>query len=223
MRGIRAVVFDLDGTLLNTLRDLTDAVNHGLAAVGLPPRRIDEVQAFVGNGVERLMVRAVPAGTPEPTERQALTAFKHYYAVHHCDHTAPYPGIEQLLADLKQAGVAMAVVSNKLEEAVEALRRHFFADTIAVAVGDTPGRPRKPAPDGVLAALEQLGVPPEHAVYVGDSDVDIATARRAGMPCLSVSWGFREEAFLREQGAQAIVATPAQAAAYILDRVEKKP
>ena len=168
------------------------------------------------------MRRAAPADTPEPVQRRALTAFKQYYAAHHCDNTAPYPGIEQLLADLKQAGVVMAVVSNKLEEAVEALRQHFFADTIAVAVGDTPGRPRKPAPDGVLAALGQLGVPPENALYVGDSDVDIATARNAGMPCLSVSWGFREEAFLREKGAQTIAATPAQATAYILDRVGKR-
>ncbi len=218
MKPIKAVVFDLDGTLLNTLDDLAAAVNHGLAVGGLPPRRVDEVQSFVGNGVERLVALAVPAGTDEALTEQVFAAFKAYYALHGQDKTAPYPGVLPMLAALQQAGLSMALVSNKLEEAVERLRIAFFADYIAVAAGDRADRARKPAPDSTLAALAALGVSPEEALFVGDSDVDVATARNAGMPCLSVSWGFRDEAFLLANGATAVVDTAEKATAYILSK-----
>ncbi len=219
MERIGAVVFDLDGTLLNTLHDLAAAVNYALTAHNMPTRTMDEVRQFVGNGVANLIRRAVPKGTDEQTEEQVLVTFKAYYAEHGMDYTAPYAGILSLLETLRDAGVAMAVVSNKLESAVESLRRHFFADTIPVAVGDAPPRPVKPAPDGTLAALERLGVSPAEALFVGDSEVDIVTARNVGMRCLAVSWGFREEKMLWENGAQNIAATPAEALTWILERV----
>lgn len=219
MERIRAVVFDLDGTLLNTLDDLAAAVNHALTAHGMPTRTLDEVRRFVGNGVRNLILRAVPEGTEEATSEAVLATFKTYYAVHQMDATAPYEGIHALLASLHKAGVAIAVVSNKLESAVEALRQHFFADTVALAVGDLPPRPVKPAPDGTLWALQQLGVSPQEALFVGDSEVDVATAHNAGVPCLAVSWGFRDEAVLRAACAGNIAATPAEAQAWILERV----
>lgn len=219
MQKIRAVVFDLDGTLLNTLDDLAAAVNVALATHQMPVRTLDEVRQRVGNGVKNLILRSVPDGTDEATALAVLATFKAYYAEHSMDATAPYEGIPALLASLHKAGVAMAVVSNKLESAVEALRQHFFADTVTLAVGDLPTRPVKPAPDGTLWALQQLGVSPQEALFVGDSDVDIVTARNAGMPCLSVSWGFRDEAFLRQSGAETVVATVAEAQARIMERV----
>ncbi len=219
MERIRAVVFDLDGTLLNTLDDLAAAVNHALAAHGMPRRTLDEVRRFVGNGVANLIRRAVPNGTDENTTAEVLVTFKTYYAVHQMDATAPYPGIPALLDALHKAGVPMAVVSNKLESAVEALRVHFFGDTISLAVGDLPPRPVKPAPDGTLAALRRLGISPEEALFVGDSEVDVVTARNAGMRCLAVSWGFRDEDVLRAAGATVIAATPAEARAWIMERV----
>lgn len=219
MQRIKGVVFDLDGTLLNTLDDLTAAVNYGLAACGLPARSRDEVCSFVGNGMERLIALSVPEGSSENTRQAVFAAFKEYYAQHGQDQTAPYPGIIELLAALREAEIPMAVVSNKLEEAVECLRAHYFGEYIRVAAGDRPGRQRKPAPDSTFAALEQLDLAPEEALFVGDSDVDIMTAENAGMPCLSVSWGFRDEAFLLAHGAKAIAATAEEATQYILERI----
>ena len=219
MEKIRAVVFDLDGTLLNTLDDLAGAVNYALTTHDMPTRTLDEVRRFVGNGVTKLIRRAVPDGSDEATVQQVLATFKSYYAAHEMDKTAPYDGIPALLETLHKAGIAMAVVSNKLESAVENLRQHFFADTIPVAVGDAPPRPVKPAPDGTLVALERLGVSPAEALFVGDSEVDVLTARHTGMRCLAVSWGFREEDVLRQSGAQAITATPAEALEWIQERI----
>lgn len=216
MQKLKAVVFDLDGTLLNTLDDLAAAVNYSLQAHGFPRRTVEEVQSFVGNGVERLIALSVPKETDAAVCREVLAAFKAYYAVHGQDVTAPYSGIIEMLETLQQAGIAMALVSNKLEEAVEQLRAHFFASYITVAAGDRPDRRRKPAPDSTFAALEALGVSPEEALFVGDSDVDIETARRAGMPCLSVSWGFRDGDFLRKSGATTVVDSPKAATAVIL-------
>ena len=219
MPTIRAVIWDLDGTLLNTLQDLTDAVNFALHEAGYPPRTLDEVRTFVGNGVPKLIERAVPAGTAAADIQRVLALFRPYYAAHNADATVPYPGIPEGLQALHEAGVAMAVVSNKLEPAVEALRQRFFPDTIALAVGDVPARPVKPAPDGTLLALESLGVAPEEALFVGDSEVDVLTARHAGVPCLAVSWGFRSRTVLEAQGADAVADTPAEAFAYIRRRL----
>lgn len=220
MTSIRAVVFDLDGTLLNTLDDLAAAVNVALDAHGMPRRTCTEVRGFIGNGVTKLIERAVPAGTDAAAQQAVFDTFRAYYAEHSLDATAPYDGILPTLARLRDAGIAMAVVSNKLEEATEALRRHFFADCISIAVGDAPERPRKPAPDGTLTALARLGVTPDEAIFVGDSDVDVLTATNAGLPCLGVTWGYRGADILRKAGATQLIDTPAQLADYILNRRE---
>lgn len=217
MDGIKAIIWDLDGTLLDTLDDLAAAVNAALREYGLPTRTRDEVRQFVGNGMRLLIRRAVPAGSDKATEEQVFRAFRAYYDTHSRVFTAPYPGIPEALERLAAAGIRMAVVSNKAESSVEDLRRAFFADTVTVAAGDRPDRPRKPAPDGTLAAIAALGVSPREAVFVGDSDVDIETARAAGLPCLSVTWGFRSETFLREHGAATLIATPQELAEKILE------
>ena len=215
MQTKKAVIWDLDGTLLDTLQDLTAAVNFALTQGGYPVRTIHEVRAFVGNGVAKLIERAMPAGASAQQVAEALAVFRQYYAVHSVDVTAPYEGIPAGLEALRDAGVKMAVVSNKLEPAVEALRQRFFADTIAVAAGDVPTRPAKPAPDSTLWAMEQLGVTAEETLFVGDSEVDILTARHAGVDCLAVSWGFRDKECLLGQGAAAVADTPAEAFAWI--------
>lgn len=211
MRHYDTAVFDLDGTLLNTLGDLAASANYALARHAMPPRTLDEIRRFVGNGVGLLMARAVPEGTPPEVLDAALADFRAHYAGHIADHTAPYPGVPELLHTLAEQNFRLAVVSNKLDGPVRALCRRFFPDTIPVAIGEVPGVPKKPAPDSVFHALERLGSDPARAVYIGDSDVDIATARAAALPCISVSWGFRDAAFLAAHGAAApIAATPAQ-------------
>ncbi len=216
MKPIRAAVFDLDGTLLNTLDNITAAVNHTLIAYGMPPRTHREVRAFVGNGVVSLIDRAVPDGTDDATTARVLADFRVYYAEHSLDLTAPYDGILPALARLKAAGVAMAVVSNKPDVSVKALRRHFFADYIDVALGDSPDRPRKPAPDSTFAALARLGVSADEAIFVGDGDADVLTAKNAGMPCIGVTWGFRDADDLRAAGATVLIDNPSQIAEIIL-------
>ena len=198
---MKAIIFDLDGTLLDTLQDLHAAVNFALHSHGMPERTIDEVRQFVGNGVRRLMELAVPEGEKNPEFEAAFADFKAYYAEHNIDFTKPYDGILDTLKALKEKGFRMAIVSNKLEEATEALRQHFFADYIETAVGDAPERLRKPAPDGVFEAMHRLGVTKEECVYVGDSDVDYRTAINAGLPCISVLWGFRSRKELESLGA----------------------
>lgn len=206
--NVQAVVFDLDGTLLDTLEDLTNAVNFGLTSRGLPPRTIDEVRQFVGNGVEKLMVRAVPEGRDNPAFEGAFADFRRYYQEHCLDCTKPYPDILNMMRELKARGIKMAIVSNKMDSAVKELSRGFFPDYVSVSIGDREGMKRKPAPDAVNKALEELGVAPEKALYVGDSDVDIETAKNAGLRCISVSWGFRDADFLRQHGATDIADKP---------------
>lgn len=201
-------VFDLDGTLLNTLEDLTAAVNVSLARMGWGARSRDEVRRFVGNGVEHLIRRAVPDGTGEEETLCCLTVFKEFYAAHMTDHTAPYPGILPMLRTLRERGVAAAVVSNKFDAAVKGLCAHWFPGLIQAAAGESVTAPQKPDPAMVLQALRDLDADHAGAVYVGDSDVDIQTARNAGLPCLSVTWGFRDEAFLRTRGAAVLLHRP---------------
>jgi phosphoglycolate phosphatase len=202
-----AVLFDLDGTLLDTLGDLHQAVNHVLRQFGYPERSIREVCCFVGNGAAQLMRLAVPEGADwEP----ALDAFQTYYAAH-CDVlTRPYDGISAVLAQL-QAQYALAVVSNKPDRAVKELAKIYFPTLYAR--GESADCPRKPAPDMVHKAMQALGV--QRCVYVGDSDVDILTARNAGVPCISVTWGFRSEEFLREAGGTCFCHSPADLPAMI--------
>ena len=210
------VIFDLDGTLLDTLQDLAAAVNYALHQQGYPPRTVQEVCRFVGNGMEKLMRRAVPAGLPEERIMAALAVFKEYYALHNNDATAPYPGIEALLDHLKARGVRMAIVSNKNDPNVKALARLYFPTTISMAVGEGGGVRAKPCPDTVLHVMNTWGCDPSRVLYVGDSDVDIQTARNAGVDCASVCWGFRPEQELRAAGATLLVHTAQELEAVVL-------
>ena len=211
-----AAIFDMDGTLLDTLDDLADATNATLAVYGFPIRTRDEIRLFVGNGVEKLMERAIPDGRAavahlpdgSSADFDALLAdFKARYAACCRNRTRPYPGIPELLANLRHAGVPVAVVSNKFDAAVKSLASAYFSDLIPVAVGERAGVRKKPAPDTVFEVLRLLGISSAgkpgcaRPVYIGDSDVDIATAAAAGLPCISVTWGFRSRAFLLQHGA----------------------
>lgn len=214
---LKAVVFDLDGTLLDTLLDLYLAVNMALRTFGMPERTREEVRWFVGNGVRKLMQRAVPGGEDNPLFEKTFAFFRQYYLEHSLDHTQPYAGIEQALEGLKARGLGLAVVSNKRDDATQELCRHFFTGTIDVAIGENEegGVRKKPAPDSVLAALRQLDCPTGYsftteAVYVGDSDVDIQTAANAKIPCISVLWGFRDREFLLSHGATTLIDKPSQ-------------
>lgn len=203
-------IFDLDGTLLNTLDDLASSTNYALRACDMPEHTVDEVRQFVGNGVRLLMARAVPSGEANPRFEEAFRIFREHYLEHSLDTTRPYDGIPELLRELKARGKRLAVVSNKFYAATQELCRHFFPETIEVAIGEheAEGIRKKPAPDTVVEALRQLGVGREGAVYVGDSDVDIATARNSCLPCISVLWGFRDKAFLQEKGATTFAVAP---------------
>ncbi len=203
-------VFDLDGTLLNTIKDLADSCNHVLRTHGMPERTLDEVRRFVGNGVRKLMERAIPDGVDNPDFDATYQDFKQYYLAHNLDTTQPYDGIIEVLQELKARGKHIAVVSNKFYAATQDLCRHFFDGLVDVAIGEREDIRKKPAPDTVEEALRQLGVGKERAVYIGDSDVDIETARNSGMPCISVLWGFRDRDFLMDHGATMMIYTPSQ-------------
>lgn len=210
MKRYDTVIFDLDGTLLDTLEDLTDAVNYALRESRMPERTIDEVRRFVGNGVQRLMELAVPDGVSGPVFEETFAKFKEYYGVHCNDKTRAYEGVLPLLRELGEEGYALAIVSNKLDSAVKELSEIYFEGIVTTAIGEKAGVAKKPAPDTVYEALRVLGMPKERAVYVGDSEVDVMTAKNAGLPCISVLWGFRDEAFLREHGAVCFAGTPAE-------------
>lgn len=205
-------VFDLDGTLLDTLGDLAASTNYALRTYGMPEHSLDDVRRFVGNGVRVLMERAVPQGADNPQFEAAFQTFREHYMQHSLDTTKPYDGIIETLEALKAEGCRLAVVSNKMMAATQELCRHFFRDTIEVAIGEheAQGIRKKPAPDTVNEAFRQLGVGKERAVYVGDSDVDILTARHSGLPCISVLWGFRDRAFLKQHGAETFISAPSE-------------
>ena len=203
-------IFDLDGTLLDTLGDLAASVNYALRTHHLPEHSVDDVRMMVGNGVRRLMERAVQEGADNPLFNNAFSTFRQHYLEHSLDTTRPYDGISEMLRELKLRGCRTAVVSNKFHAATSELCQHFFPDTIDVAVGEheAEGIRKKPAPDTVFEALRQLEVGKEEAGYVGDSDVDIATARNSGLPCISVLWGFRDQNFLIGHGATTLISRP---------------
>lgn len=193
------ILFDLDGTLLDTLDDLWQSCNVALRGRGMPERSREEIRRFVGNGIETLIRRAVPEGIGQEERAGVLGAFRDCYAQHNADFTRPYEGVLEMLEALRGMGCKLGIVSNKNDENVKKLSKEHFG--IEAALGEVPGMPRKPEPDGVYALMEALGADPEYTLYVGDSEVDLETARNAGLPCLTVTWGFRDEEELREQGA----------------------
>ena len=208
MKNYDGVIFDLDGTLLNTLEDLMDSVNYGLKAYHMPERSLEEIRCFVGNGVERLIELAVPEGTGDLEREKVFAQFKAHYKIHCNDKTGLYPGVEELLARLKEEGFAMAIVSNKLQEGVDALNEQYFDRYVETAIGAREGIRKKPAPDTVMEALRILDLPKERVVYVGDSEVDIATAQNVGMDCITVAWGFRTRKEQEKAGAKVFVERP---------------
>ncbi len=205
----QGILFDLDGTLLDTLGDLADAVNAALAKHGFPPRTEAEVRSFVGNGIANLIARSVPAGTDENTVMACLADFRAYYAENMNVRTKPYEGILDLLTWLQAEGIPVGVVSNKIDFAAKALCGAHFGNLLGAVVGECEGLRRKPAPDTVERVLALLGLSAADCVYVGDSDVDILTAANAGMPCISVDWGFRPREELLSAGAATICSTVA--------------
>lgn len=208
MRDFKTYIFDLDGTLLSTLNDLASSTNYALRWAGMPERTIEEVCMFVGNGVKLLMERAIPEGVNNPKFEETYAKFREHYMEHNLDTTRPYDGVPELLHELKRRGKHLAIVSNKFYAATQDLAKHFFPDTIEVAIGERENIRKKPAPDTVLEALRQLNVSKEDAVYIGDSDVDIMTAKNCGLPCISVLWGFRDKDFLIEHGGSLFVDKP---------------
>ena len=187
----KTVLFDLDGTLLYTVRDLSDAVNHALEKHGFPTHGEERIARMVGNGVATLVARALPRGRDTPGFEEILADFRAYYSAHCEDNTHPYPGVVELLRELKARSCRTAVVTNKYQTAAEDLVRRFFGNNIDVVAGDAPGRRCKPEPDAALAALEALGAEKSGAVYVGDTEVDRQTAENTGLPFVCVSWGYR--------------------------------
>ena len=202
------VIFDMDGTLLNTLEDLKDSLNFALDQMGFPLRTIDEVRQFVGNGARLLIERAVPAGTAKETHDKCLDIYGKHYATNMQNKTRPYDGIIDLLKELKDRKYRLAIVSNKFDASVKALCKEHYNDYIKVAIGESKHVAIKPAPDSVFTAMNELGSKAEETIYVGDSDVDVHTAHNAGLKCVGVTWGFRSREILLNAGADYIIDKP---------------
>lgn len=200
----KAVLFDMDGTLLDTLEDLCDSTNHALAQMGYPLRGIEEIRRFIGNGAEKQIRRAVPEGTSEGKIMETLAAFRAYYQDHCQIKTKVYDGLLDVLSELEEKGVKMAVVSNKPDAAVKKLSREYFGDRLDYAIGPSDGVRCKPYPDMAEEALKALGVEKKDAVFVGDSEVDVQTGLNAGLDVIAVSWGFRSREVVIEAGAKMI-------------------
>lgn len=212
-----SVVWDLDGTLMDTLTDLMLSTNYALRQCGMPERTNDEIRRFVGNGVHRLIERAVPEGTANEDLERCFTIFQQYYVQHCKDNTKPYDGIIDVITTLHHQGVRQAIVSNKLQAGVTELHNTWFKGIIDVAIGETPDVQRKPAPDMVHKAMRQINA--SSYIYIGDSDVDLATARNAGLPCISVLWGFRDKPFLLQHGATTFAETPSDLLSQLLSLI----
>lgn len=202
------IVFDMDGTILDTLEDLKNSMNHTLRLHSMPERTLDEIRSFVGNGIRKLIERAVVNGTPNEKIEAIYKDFMKHYEVHCADFTKPYDGINDLIQELRNRGYKTAVVSNKAHDAVLDLCEQYFPSLFDLALGEKPEIAKKPAPDMVNLALKKLQIPREEAVYIGDSDVDVATARNSNLDMIAVDWGFRTREFLIEQGAETIVSNP---------------
>lgn len=209
---INAVIFDLDGTLLNTLEDLTESTNFALSAFGYSIKTVSEVNSYVGNGVAKLIERAIPEGKNNKDFEPCLNMFKYHYSNNMQNLTKPYEGIVELLKSLKERGIKTAVVSNKFDAAVKGLTEKYFKGLIDISIGENEaeGISKKPAPDMVIKAIEELKTDRASVIYVGDSDTDILTAKNTGISCVSVSWGFRTKEFLKQNGASTIIDTPSE-------------
>lgn len=221
MQSYQAAIFDLDGTLLDTLDDLTDACNFAMRSFSYQEHTRNEVCGYVGNGVGLLIRRALPTGTGEAEFQKVLSVFKEYYAAHTQVKTHPYPGIPELLSGLCRAGIHCGLVSNKNDPNVKALAQAYFSDTITEAIGEREGVRKKPAPDSVITILEKWQISPNNAIYIGDSDVDVETARNVGCDCAAVCWGFRSRESLEAAGAVHLFNTPEELAAFILRESEE--
>ena len=214
---VSCVLFDLDGTLLNTLQDLADAANHVCRANGWPEHSLEEYRYFVGNGIPKLCWRfSPPAARDEATQKEVLARFSARYDAHKEDATAPYPGIDRLLDALEGAGVRFGVLTNKENSLARAVMEHYFPGRFAYVQGALPGVPVKPDPTGVRLLLERMGADPAATLFVGDSDVDIHTAHNAGLPGVGALWGFRTRAELEAAGADALAASPDELARLVL-------
>lgn len=207
---IDTIIFDLDGTLLNTLEDLKDSTNYALKKFGYAERTLEEVRNFVGNGVQKLIERAIPDGIYNPDFENCLNVFKKNYAENMYNKTAPYDGIIELLQNLKTLDYKTAVVSNKFDMAVKQLCKTYFGDLISIAIGEDENVRKKPFPDSVFKAIELLGSSNKTSIYCGDSDVDVKTAKNADIECIGVAWGFRSLEILEESGAEFIVNKPSE-------------
>ena len=208
MKKYDTVIFDLDGTLLNTLDDLTDSVNYALALYGSPCRKTAEVRSFVGNGVANLMQLSIADGLSNPHYERCLADFRNHYSGNMQNKTGAYKGIIELLGQLSTEGYKLAIVSNKFDKAVKLLNQVYFGEYIKVAIGESESVSKKPAPDTVFKALEELGATADKAVYVGDSEVDVKTAKNSGIMCVGVTWGFRDREVLEQEGADYIIDSP---------------
>lgn len=209
------LIFDLDGTLLNTIKDLHIALNYALKAHDFPEKTEAETQMLLGNGIDVLVAGAIPNGKNNPKFPETYATFKEYYSRHLNDYTTPYTDILPLLQELKARHIKTGIVSNKFDEGVKALARQYFSGLIDHAQGTSETVKKKPAPDAVFALIKELNAAKEKNIYIGDSDVDINTAQNAGIPCISVSWGFRSRAFLESCGANPIIDTPEELLKYI--------
>lgn len=201
-------IFDLDGTLLNTINDLADSTNFALEKNGYKKRTVEEVRSFVGEGVRKLMVRALPNDVDDSVIDQCIKDFKEHYSKNMRNKTAPYEGIMELLKTLKDNDMKVGVVSNKFDRAVKELCKDYFGDFVDIAVGEREGIAKKPAPDSVFEALRILDAKKEYVLYIGDSDTDMETAKNAGVDSVGVTWGFRDKELLIETGAKYIVEKP---------------
>ena len=201
MKKIKAVIFDMDGTIMNTLEDLKDSTNYVLSSHGYENKTLDQIREYVGNGIRKLIARAVPEGTDEATIDICFKEMKEYYAEHSLIKTAPYEGIKKTIIKLKEAGIKIAIVTNKVQPTAEFITAKFFGDDVELVVGDNGDKKLKPEADGILYALKILGCTKEEAIYIGDSEVDVATAQNAGIDFIGVLWGFRSKKILETNGA----------------------
>ncbi len=207
---INTIIFDLDGTLLNTLEGLKNSTNFALKKFNSPEITLEQTRSFVGNGVRKLIERAIQNGEQNPDFEKCLNTFKEHYSKTMYQKTVAYDGIEDMLTELKKRGVKTGVVSNKFDTAVKELCKNYFDGLIIVAIGESPNVRKKPAPDSVLKAMKILGAKPENTLYVGDSDVDIQTAKNSNLKSVGVTWGFRDRELLEKEGADFIINTPCE-------------